>query len=186
MRLNFIFLHFMLHNLIIFLYTVIRGDVMFTYIKKHWVGLLVSIIIAELVGFMAGLLSGNTRMFYQQLNQPPLAPPGWLFGVVWPILYAFMGIAAYIVYDKGKDHEKDTALSLYNIQLIVNFMWSIVFFRFQLPWVSVLVILLLDVLVVLTILAFNKIDQKAAWFLYPYLAWILFATYLNIGIAILN
>jgi|AKZA01.1.fsa_nt_gi Tryptophan-rich sensory protein (mitochondrial benzodiazepine receptor homolog) len=159
---------------------------MFTYIKKHWVGLLVSIIIAELVGFMAGLLSGNTRMFYQQLNQPPLAPPGWLFGVVWPILYAFMGIAAYIVYDKGKDHQKDTALSLYNIQLIVNFMWSIVFFRFQLPWVSVLVILLLDVLVVLTILAFNKIDEKAAWFLYPYLAWILFATYLNIGIAILN
>lgn len=159
---------------------------MLDYLKKHWKGLLTSIVIAELVGLISNFLSGNASDLYTQLKLPPFSPPGWLFGVVWPILYALMGIAAYLVYAQENSQSKDTALSLYNTQLIFNFMWSIVFFRFQLYWGSVMIIILLDILVFLTIQTFKHINPKAAWLLIPYLIWILFATYLNIGIALLN
>ena len=107
--------------------------------------------------------------------------------MVWTILYALMGVAAYLIYSAEADAErKRTALTFYVVQLAVNFLWSIVFFRFQLFWLSVAVILLLDVLVALTILRFRPISKAAAYLLLPYLAWILFATYLNIGVAVLQ
>ncbi|MFV0395258.1 MAG: TspO/MBR family protein [Coprobacillaceae bacterium] len=159
---------------------------MFTYIKQHWKGLLISIFIAEAVGAISGFLTGDTRSFYTSLVLPPLAPPGWLFGVVWPILYACMGIASYIIYDQESGEEKDRALSLYNTQLLFNFTWSIVFFNLHSLWGSVIIIIVLDILVLLTIKIFNKTLKVAAYLLYPYMVWIIFATYLNIGIAILN
>ena len=155
--------------------------------KVHWTDLLTSIAIAELVGVLSSLLAGNSSSFYQALPLPPLSPPGWVFPVVWTILYALMGVAAYLIYSAEADAErKRTALTFYVVQLAVNFLWSIVFFRFQLFWLSVAVILLLDVLVALTILRFRPISKAAAYLLLPYLAWILFATYLNIGVAVLQ
>ena len=98
-----------------------------------------------------------------------------------------MGIAAFLIADSGAPNvRKRKALIFYTAQLTVNFLWSIVFFRFQLLWGSVAVILLLDVLVILTMIKFYRLRKTAMYFLIPYLLWILFATYLNIGTALLN
>ncbi|MBR6573161.1 MAG: tryptophan-rich sensory protein [Clostridia bacterium] len=154
--------------------------------------LLFSIGIAEGVGFLSSLLSGvftgGQKEFIESLVQPPLSPPSWLFGVVWPILYALMGAAAYLIYDsiKGEKFEKRNALRFYAAQLLVNFLWSIVFFRFESLIGGLIILIVLDILVVLTMCKFRKINRLAFWLLIPYLAWILFATYLNIGFVVLN
>lgn len=149
--------------------------------------LLISIVFAELVGALSALLSGNSISGYQGLNQPPLSPPGWVFPVMWGILYALMGTAAYLIYQSDAEkQEKKKALVFYGAQLFVNFLWSIVFFRFQAYWLSVAVIVLLDILLVITMVKFARIRKSAMYFLIPYLAWVLFATYLDIGVAILN
>lgn len=156
--------------------------------KKTIIGYLISIAIAELVGFLSGLLAGNTGEVYRALTLPPLSPPGWVFPVVWVLLYATMGIAAYWVWVSTAERpsEKKHALTLYIIQLLVNFLWSIVFFRFEQYGLAVMIILLLDALVIATIRSFTKISRPAALILLPYMAWILFATYLTIGVTLLN
>ncbi|MBQ7034984.1 MAG: tryptophan-rich sensory protein [Clostridia bacterium] len=155
-------------------------------IKPIWV-ILISVAIAEGVGFLSGLLSGNIGAVYQQLQQPPLAPPGWLFPIAWGILYALMGIAAGLIWlNNGDMLARRNALNLYAIQLFVNFTWSIIFFRFMAFGAGVAVVLLLDVLVLLTLLRFWKISRPAGILLIPYLLWLLYATYLTIGIAVLN
>ncbi len=155
--------------------------------KKNLLGALLSILLAEAVGFLAGLLSGNSRAIYQSLTQPPLSPPGWIFPIVWTILYALMGLAAYLIYASAcSDETKKRALGLYLAQLGVNFLWSIVFFTFGAYGAALVVLLLLDYLVFMTIRAFREIRPVAAWLLIPYFLWILFATYLNVGIVALN
>ncbi|MDP4133207.1 MAG: TspO/MBR family protein [Bacillota bacterium] len=154
--------------------------------KINWFRLIVIVLITELIGLLGSLFSGNTGEIYTSFTKPPLSPPGWLFGIVWPVLYLLMGIAAYIIYQMPKSPERKKATTLYWIQLLVNFIWPIVFFRFEWYWISVAIILLLDVLVLITTLYFYKIRKGAEYLMLPYLLWILFATYLNIGIAILN
>ena len=154
--------------------------------KIKWFQLFVIVLITELIGVIASLLSGNIGEFYTSFEKPPLSPPGWLFGVVWPVLYLLMGIAAYIIYQSPKTSDRNKATNLYWLQLFVNFLWPIIFFRFGWYWISVIVILVLDVLVIMTINWFYKINKTAGYLLIPYLLWLLFATYLNIGIAILN
>ncbi len=149
--------------------------------------LFVSIGIAELVGLLSGILAGNSGAFYKTLLLPPLAPPGWVFPVVWTVLYALMGIAAYLIYQSDADKKQiQNALTIYGIQLFVNFMWSIVFFNLKWLGFSVVVIVLLDLLVLLMIFLFYRINKCAAYLLLPYLTWVLFATYLNIAIYYLN
>ncbi|MBS1348190.1 MAG: tryptophan-rich sensory protein [Firmicutes bacterium] len=155
--------------------------------KIHWPSLLISIAIAEAVGALSGLLAGDIRAVYSSLVQPPLSPPGWLFLLVWTVLFALMGIAAYLVYHAPVEHsQKSTALRFYAAQLVVNFFWPIIFFRFQLFGWAVAVIILLVVLVIITMVLFARINRTAMYLLIPYLLWLLFATYLNIGVAILN
>ena len=154
--------------------------------KIDWFQLLTIILIAELVGVLGSLLSGNTGEIYTSLIKPPLSPPGWLFGVVWPVLYLLMGIAAYLIYQAPQTLERQKATAFYWIQLFVNFLWPIVFFRFEWYWIAVVIIILLDILVSITARLFYKINKAAGYLMIPYLIWILFATCLNIGIAILN
>ena len=139
------------------------------------------------VGGLAALLTMSSMQKFAALNQPPLSPPGWLFPVVWSLLYILMGIASYLVIrsDVSMD-EKSNGLKLYVAQLGVNFLWSILFFCFGLYSFSFVWLLLLLALVVFTAYSFFKIDRRAAYLLLPYIAWILFAGYLNLGIAILN
>lgn len=154
--------------------------------KIDWIQLLTIILISELVGVLGSLLSGNQGVIYTSFVKPPLSPPGWLFGVIWPVLYLLMSIAAYIIYQTPQTLERKEATTFYWIQLFVNFLWPIVFFRFEWYWIAVGVIILLDILVSITTLRFYKINKAAGYLMIPYLLWILFATYLNIGIAVLN
>jgi benzodiazapine receptor len=154
--------------------------------KINWFQLLLIVMSTELVGILGSIFSGNIGQIYASFIKPPLSPPGWLFGIVWPVLYLLMGVAAYCVYRTPPSYARKRALMLYWVQLFVNFLWPIVFFRFELFWVAAAIILLLDALVALTALRFYQIKPVAGYLMIPYLLWILFATYLNIGIAILN
>ncbi len=155
--------------------------------KRPILTILLSIALAEGVGFLSSYLSGNINNATQSINQPPLAPPPWLFPVAWGILYALMGIAAGLIYLNNGDRERrEQALIYYGVQLAVNFSWSIVFFRFRAFWLAVIIILVLDILVYLTMRRFRAISPVAGYLLIPYLLWLLFATYLAIGVFILN
>lgn len=154
--------------------------------KEKLTTLLIFVIGTELIGALSGLLSGgNFSAFYKSLEQPPFAPPGWLFPVMWVILYALMGISAYQIYESEEIGRK-RALILYGIQLAVNFSWSIVFFRFKSLLGAVIVIVLLLILVAAMIVLFYKIKKSAAYLNIPYLLWTAFAAYLTIGIYLLN
>jgi tryptophan-rich sensory protein len=150
-------------------------------------GAIISADIALLVGLLSSLLSGNPGEVYKSLNLPPYSPPAWLFGVVWPLLYILMGISAYLIYiTPSKSEDKRKALITYAAQLLVNFTWSIIFFRFQEYGFAVVILALLLLLVTLTIVFFYNLNKLSALLLIPYYLWLLFAYYLNIGVYVLN
>lgn len=148
--------------------------------------LLIFIIGTELVGAVSGILAGgNMRKYYSSLQQPPFAPPGWVFPIAWAILYALMGISAYLIY--RTDHPgKRCALISYGVQLALNFLWSIAFFRYESPEAAAVIITLLLAAVIVMILLFSRIRKSAALLNLPYLLWLLYASYLNFGVLILN
>ncbi|TVR36190.1 MAG: tryptophan-rich sensory protein [Nitriliruptor sp.] len=145
-----------------------------------------------LVAFAAGGIGSITQgtevgVRYLALERPVWAPPSWLFGVVWPVLYLLIGVAAWRVWRAaGGVRAAGTALGLWLAQLVVNAVWPGVFFGLEAFGPAIAVILLLDVLVVATIVVFPRHDRLAAWLLVPYLVWILYATALNISLQILN
>lgn len=141
------------------------------------------IFIPIILGTLVGLLLMNSYEFYQGLIKPPLAPPNWLFPIAWSILYLLMGISYYKIIDKSDDV---IIRQIYRIQLFFNLVWPVIFFLFELLLLSSIWIVCLDILVIIMIYIFYKIDSKAGLFQIPYLIWILFATYLNISIFILN
>ncbi len=149
--------------------------------------LLICLVIPIGLGILASLISGNKGGIYPTLNRPPLSPPAWLFPVAWSILYILMGISAYIVSDtRGMNSSKEQAMKIYYVQLAINVLWPIIFFRFRMFEAAAVVLALLIAAVTATIIKFKKINGTAALLLLPYLVWILFALYLNIGIAVLN
>lgn len=158
--------------------------------KKHRINvvdLLIFIVSAELAGALSALLTGSFRDFFIRYEKPPLLPNAGLFPVVWTILYAVMGVSAYLIYSSGKDRDDvRSALKIYWIQLFVNFSWSIVFFRFELLWLAVIVVLLLLVLIAVMIKRFRDINSAAGYMNIPYLLWVAFASYLTIAIAVIN
>lgn len=138
-------------------------------------------------GGVAGFLSAGGMKTFQILKKPPLAPPGWLFPVVWTILYVLMGIACYLVCTADAEWDDiSEALSLYYYQLVVNFLWPIFFFNFQWYLFAFFWLVLLWVLVFRMIRKFYPISKQAAYLCVPYLAWLTFAGYLNLGIWWLN
>lgn len=155
--------------------------------KTKITDLLIFIVGTELVGVLSGIIAGNSFSFYKEIVRPPFSPPGWIFPIVWIILYALMGISAYFIYtSKATVRQKNFALAVYAIQLVVNFLWSIVFFRLKMLGFSVAIILLLLLLIVVMICVFYRIRPVAAYLNIPYLLWTAFASYLNIGVLILN
>ena len=149
--------------------------------------MLIYIISAEVIGAVSALLAGGFSDFFNKYEEPPLLPPGWLFPVVWTILYAVMGYSAYLVtHSYGETAQKKTALTIYWAQLALNFMWSIIFFRFEALWLAFVVIMALWVMIIAMILSFRKISPLAAYINIPYLLWVTFAAYLNLATAIIN
>lgn len=148
----------------------------------------ISIAAALLTGALSAFLTRGNMDIYERINVPPLSPPQWLFPVVWSILYILMGIGSACVYLKGKDGDTSAkdALSIYFIQLAVNFCWSIIFFNMEAFLLSFLWLLLLWLLVFIMMRRFYRICPIAGWLQVPYLLWIKFAGYLNLMIWILN
>lgn len=139
------------------------------------------------VGGLASLISRQSMSMFSQLNKPPLSPPGWLFPVVWTILYVLMGIASYLVFTSGASQSTVTlSLRIYFIQLIFNFFWSIFFFNFEWYFFSFFWLLVLWLLIIITTVFFYKTSPKSAYLMLPYILWVTFAGYLNLGIALIN
>ena len=154
--------------------------------RIKWSELLIYVISAELVGALSGIASGGDfGSFYQSLQQPPFAPPGWLFPVAWVILYALMGISAYLI-ARTETQQGSAALKLYWAQLAVNFLWSPVFFRFKSLGGAAAVIVVLLLMVIAMTVWFWRIRRTAGLLNLPYVLWTAYATYLTIGILLLN
>ena len=155
--------------------------------KNNLYDLLIFTLSAELAGVLSSLFAGNIGAVYQTLEKPPLSPPSWVFPIVWIILYALMGISAYLVYRSDSEPVRvKSALRVYWLQLLVNFSWSIVFFRFQAFWAAFVVLIILLILVITMLVKFAKIRPASALLNVPYLLWLIFAGYLNVATAILN
>ncbi len=152
--------------------------------KQNWKSLLIALAIPLAVGGLATLLSGGTEL-YKTVNQPPLSPPPWVFPVVWTVLYLLMGYGSYRVCI-SENPQKSQALKLYAAQLFLNFLWPVVFFGFRWYLGAFFVLLALWVMILLTLRAFTAIDETAGDLLIPYLLWVTFAGYLNLGIYFLN
>ena len=145
----------------------------------------ISLLIPSLVGLISGLLSMGGIKAFDLLNKPPLTPPGFIFAIIWPILYILMGISSYLVYEENA-YQSSCCLKIYAINLFVNFLWSPLFFGLGLRLFSLIWIILLDIVVIYMILCFYKVNKKAAYYQIPYLVWIIFATYLNLFFYLLN
>ena len=155
--------------------------------QKPWKVYALWISICEAVGFLAGILTRQgTQIYAQTAVKPPLTPPGWLFPVVWGILYALMGIGAARITLAPSSPQRNRGLNLMIAQLTVNFFWPLLFFNAGAYGFALLWLLLLWVLVLWMILAWRKVDPPAAWLQIPYLLWLTFAAYLNAGVWYLN
>lgn len=149
--------------------------------------LIISVFISESIGLLSGYLGMSNSNFYGNLQKPFFSPPGWIFPIVWGILYFLMGVAAYRIWVCGKQGANvQKGLTLYAIQLFLNFLWTIIFFRFQLFGVAFLELLLLLVFILLTTFEFLKIDKISALLMLPYILWVSFAGVLNFSIWLLN
>ncbi len=154
-------------------------------INKKLLAICIAIPLA--VGGISALISRNAMETFKGLNQPPLSPPAWLFPVVWTILYLLMGISLYLVLTSRSGNTViGQSVTLFGLQLFFNFFWSIFFFNLELYFFSFGWLIVLWALIFAMIVSFYRASKAAAFINIPYLVWVAFAGYLNIGIAILN
>lgn len=151
-------------------------------LKNYIISIVISIGIGQLSGF---LTRDASKSFSNNFRQSALTPPDWVFPVVWVILFFLMGISAVLVFESQCEIKK-YALTLYAVQLIFNFFWSLIFFLTDKFQVSFFWIILMDLMVFAMILMFYKCSKVAAYLQIPYLLWILFASYLNYIVLLLN
>ncbi len=166
--------------------------------KTQWKQLIPYILIPLAVGGLAAFLTMDSMETFSSLNQPPLSPPAWLFPVVWTILYILMGIASYLALGEdimdapagsissGEPGTSDAALKVYAAQLVFNFGWSLIFFNLGAYLLAFVWLVILWVLILITMVLFSQRSRTAALLLVPYLLWVSFAGYLNLGIWWLN
>ena len=134
-------------------------------------------------GSIVGLII-NKSIDYNYLVNPPLSPPSYLFPIVWSILYLLIG-TSYYIYRKNNNDDSLT-IRLYYIQLILNYLWSIIFFTLKLRTLAVIWIIILAITIIYLMIRFYKEEITSFYLFIPYILWVLFATYLNIGIVVLN
>lgn len=155
---------------------------------KKRLAIFLSIALCLCVGGIAGSVTqAAIPVWYAGLNKPFFTPPNWLFGPVWTLLYILMGWSAGWIWSYGSHHKwVKTALYHFAAQLVLNGLWSLVFFGYKNILGGILIILTLIILVILTIKWFKIINKKASYLLYPYVGWLLYAMALNIGVYLLN
>lgn len=155
--------------------------------------LIIAIVISEFAGIIGSLFTAKSvSTWYSGLIKPNFTPPAWVFGPVWTTLFALMGISAFLIwssYAKATEDKKKgikIALVLFGIQLVLNTLWSIIFFGLHSPSNAFIELVVLWLVILATIIAFSKISRPAAWLLLPYIIWVSFAGYLNFSIWSLN
>lgn len=144
---------------------------------------IVFILISLAVGGLSAFLTRNNMNVFDTIQKPPLTPPAIVFPIVWTILFTLMGYSAARVY---LEDPKSNAIEVFGVNLVVNFFWSIIFFNLQAYTFAFIWLLLLIAVVVVMIIKFYRVDKPAAYLQLPYLAWLLFAGYLNLYIALMN
>ncbi len=153
--------------------------------KLSWNTYLPWILLTEATGALSGWLTREGTRLYRadpSVQQPPLSPPGFVFPIVWVILYALMGIGAARIYEAPDSGERSRGLFLFFLQLAFNFFWSILFFNLRAFGPALLWLIVLWILILGMILTFGKVDKRAALLQIPYLLWVSFAAYLNYGV----
>lgn len=155
---------------------------------KDFLSASVAILICELAGFVGAIFTMPAiDVWYANLNKSALNPPSWIFGPVWTTLFALMGIAAYLVWRRGWEKPKvKVALYLFGIQLLLNILWSFLFFGQRDPLAALMEISVLWLAILMTLVFFRRVSRVAGWLLVPYLAWVSFAIYLNYAVWALN
>ncbi|WP_231865854.1 TspO/MBR family protein [Legionella fallonii] len=155
--------------------------------KNGWIKLTIWIVAFEAIGFFLGLLTqANILSWYDGLNKSMLTPPGWVFSIVWSILYVLLAVVGWALWRQRENIEIRPALYFYTSQLLMNWAWTPLFF--QLHWIgfSLIWILILTSLTFLTIYSIKNKNNEISLLLLPYFIWLLFATYLNYAIWLLN
>lgn len=154
--------------------------------KIEWGKLIGSLIVTLTTGFLSGKISGaSSSNTFETINKPLLTPPAVVFPIVWTILFTLMGISLYIILSSEAEN-KNKSIRLFFLQLTVNFIWPIIFFKMKSYLFAFFVIVLLVTLVVMMIGEFKKVNKTAAYLQIPYLLWLTFAGYLNLAIVLLN
>lgn len=155
---------------------------------KQATGIVVAIAICELAGGIGAIFTTpSIATWYSTLVKPSFTPPSWLFGPVWTLLYALMGIAAFVVWNKGWNRpDVRTAVYIFVFQLLLNIMWSVIFFGLHNPLAAFVNIIVLWVAILTTIISFGRISRTAMWLLLPYILWVSFAAVLNYSLWVLN
>lgn len=150
--------------------------------------LIISVVGCELAGFLGTPFTiPAISTWYATLNKPFFAPPNWIFGPVWTLLYFLMGVAFYLIWKQGWKKNKVKMAGLFFLaQLGLNFIWSPIFFGLRAPLLGLIVIVALLVLIVMTMKKFYPLSKLAFYLLVPYLLWVSFATVLNAAIVVLN
>ena len=146
-----------------------------------------AVILCEGAGALGTIFTINSvTTWYVTLHKPSFNPPPWIFGPVWTLLYMLMGISLFLIWVSKKSKAKTSALTYFYIQLFLNSLWSILFFGYKLPLLSFIEVIAMWIMILFSIISFAKINKTAAYLLYPYLAWVTFASILNLSIVLLN
>jgi len=156
--------------------------------NKKVLKFIASIIICQSAGIFGSLATFEAVPgWYITLEKPFFAPPNWIFGPVWIILYFLMGVSLYIVWENElKSKTRNIFFVVFGIQLILNTLWSSLFFGLKSPLLGLIDILILDVMLVVTIFYAKRVSKYAAMLLIPYMVWIIIASVLNYAIMVLN
>lgn len=152
--------------------------------KINWKKLIIITVITFIVGSFFSWFTMNNMDAFKELNKP-VNVPGIIFPIVWGVLYLLMSISCYIV-SESSDPARNKALIIYWVQLVINSIWSLIFFGFEMYLFAFIWLLILLISVIIMIVKFYKVDKKAAYLNIPYVLWIIFAGYLNLGIYLLN
>ena len=150
--------------------------------------LIISILLCLSIGFTGSYFTSDSiSSWYDTLNKPTFTPPNWTFGVVWTILYILMGVSAFLVWNQGfKKKSVKIALALFVFQLILNGLWTPIFFGLHYLGIALIDIVMMWIVILLTIIYFHKVSKLASLLLVPYLIWVSYATALNTGFWWLN
>jgi translocator protein len=156
--------------------------------KVNQIGKLIASLILPLgIGGIAGMfISEAIPGWYASLNQPTFNPPNWVFGPVWTTLYTIMGISLFMIWRFEASKERNQAILIFMVQLLLNFCWSFFFFYFRMIGLALTDIIMLWIMILLMLVRFYKIKPLAAYINIPYFLWVTFATLLNAAYFLLN